>query len=240
MVKYCWATSRRQATPLKQSLENAIAICFDNLDALKDRAVAQEEAFHLINNARNAVNNWYSPDNYRSIAYAFSKSVCRPVLAWGIAVSVEPPAPETRLNALYNYSAQSPTNRIINSYYKRLRPSPRTCTKSRPLPNVSCAVKNSVSIRQGLVDRILAVVAEHFSIRPGDIAGKRRQRHIGQARQTTLLLARRLTNYSLEALGGLVGGRDHTTILHAVRQAEERQQNDRSIEKISKPSPKRF
>jgi chromosomal replication initiator protein len=71
-------------------------------------------------------------------------------------------------------------------------------------------------------DRILQVVAEHYDLRPSDIAGKRRLREVAQARQMTLLLGRRLTAHSLVALGGMVGGRDHSTVLYSIRQAEER------------------
>ena len=61
-------------------------------------------------------------------------------------------------------------------------------------------------------------------MRAGDIAGKRRHHRRGAlARQTALLLGRRLTGHSLEALGGMVGGRDHSTVLYLIRQAEERQ-----------------
>ena len=44
-----------------------------------------------------------------------------------------------------------------------------------------------------------------------------------------MLLARRLTGHSLEALGGMIGGRDHSTVMYLIRQAEERIQNDKQF-----------
>jgi chromosomal replication initiator protein len=69
-------------------------------------------------------------------------------------------------------------------------------------------------------------VAARYGVRPGDITGAGRARQIARARQTALLLGRRLTGHSLVALGGMVGGRDHSTVLYGIRQAEERCEQD--------------
>jgi len=71
-------------------------------------------------------------------------------------------------------------------------------------------------------DRILQAVALRYGVRANEITGAGRQRQVSRARQAALLLGRRLTGHSLDALGGMVGGRDHATVLYSIRQAEER------------------
>ena len=59
---------------------------------------------------------------------------------------------------------------------------------------------------------------------------KRRQRSIALPRQICMYLARQHTRYSLEEIGGYFGGRDHTTVLHAVRTVEKHRKDDVSID----------
>jgi chromosomal replication initiator protein len=81
-------------------------------------------------------------------------------------------------------------------------------------------------------DRILATVADRCQLRPGDLTGKRRDRETSVARGLALLLGRRLTDHSLQALGGMVGGRDHATVLHSLRTTEERIATDPAIRQL--------
>ena len=73
---------------------------------------------------------------------------------------------------------------------------------------------------------ILQEVMERYNVRLADLQGKRRQRSIAFPRQICMYLARELTPLSLEEIGGYFGGRDHTTVLHAVRTI----QNQRSLD----------
>ncbi|MEM1010680.1 MAG: chromosomal replication initiator protein DnaA [Planctomycetota bacterium] len=67
------------------------------------------------------------------------------------------------------------------------------------------------------IDAIMEAVCEYFGVKVGDLQGKRRPRSIVLPRQLSMYLARKNTNFSLEEIGGHFGGRDHTTVLHAVR-----------------------
>jgi chromosomal replication initiator protein len=59
-------------------------------------------------------------------------------------------------------------------------------------------------------------VSQRYAIRPSELQGRRRTNAIAHARQVAMFLARRLTNHSLEDIGGYFGGRDHSTVLHAI------------------------
>ena len=76
---------------------------------------------------------------------------------------------------------------------------------------------------------ITAVVAEHYGVPIRDLMGKRRTKSIVYPRQVCMYLARRLTSYSLEEIGGHFGGRDHTTVMHADRKIRNLMAERRSI-----------
>jgi len=73
---------------------------------------------------------------------------------------------------------------------------------------------------------ILDAVARYYDIKLTDLLGKRRHKSVALPRQVCMWLARRHTRHSLEEIGGYVGGRDHTTVLHAIRQVETKQGAD--------------
>jgi chromosomal replication initiator protein len=73
---------------------------------------------------------------------------------------------------------------------------------------------------------IIAVVTEFYRIRLADLQSKHRQRSITLPRQVCMYLARKLTRHSLEEIGGFFGGRDHTTVMHALRIIEARRASD--------------
>jgi chromosomal replication initiator protein len=72
------------------------------------------------------------------------------------------------------------------------------------------------------VQEIVTAVTEYFGVRTVDLQGRRRQRSIALPRQVCMYLARLHTRLSLEEIGGHFGGRDHTTVMHAVRMIESR------------------
>jgi chromosomal replication initiator protein len=70
------------------------------------------------------------------------------------------------------------------------------------------------------VDEIQKATAEHFGMRQADLLSERRNRAIARPRQAAMWLAKQLTTRSLPDIGRRFGGRDHTTVLHAVRRIE--------------------
>jgi chromosomal replication initiator protein len=71
------------------------------------------------------------------------------------------------------------------------------------------------------IQHILDAVTKYYNVRLSDLQGKRRHKSIAFPRQVCMYLARRHTRFSLEEIGGYFGGRDHTTVLHAVRTVDE-------------------
>jgi chromosomal replication initiator protein len=82
------------------------------------------------------------------------------------------------------------------------------------------------SDRRVTIEEIQKKVAEHFAIRLADMHSPRRARAVARPRQVAMYLAKQLTSRSLPEIGRKFGGRDHTTVMHAVRKIEELRGSD--------------
>ncbi|MBG83474.1 MAG: chromosomal replication initiator protein DnaA [Phycisphaerae bacterium] len=82
---------------------------------------------------------------------------------------------------------------------------------------------------QPSIQSIIDTVTQYYDIKLTDLLSKRRHKSIALPRQVCMWLARRHTRFSLEEIGGYFGGRDHTTVMHAVRQISSKRENDPSL-----------
>ena len=90
-------------------------------------------------------------------------------------------------------------------------------------PHLSC------NERKVTVDMIQKTVAEHYNLKQADLISERRARAVARPRQVAMWLAKQITTRSLPDIGRRFGGRDHTTVLHAVRRIEGLKVEDASI-----------
>jgi len=79
------------------------------------------------------------------------------------------------------------------------------------------------------VERIQRAVCEVFSVTPTDMVSKRRARVIARPRQVAMYLCKKLTKRSLPDIGRRFGGRDHTTVMHAVKRIDQLRSDDASF-----------
>jgi len=90
-------------------------------------------------------------------------------------------------------------------------------------PHLSCTE------RKVTVDQIQKTVAEHYGLKQADLISERRARAVARPRQVAMWLAKQVTVRSLPDIGRRFGGRDHTTVLHAVRRIEALKAEDPQI-----------
>jgi chromosomal replication initiator protein len=83
--------------------------------------------------------------------------------------------------------------------------------------------------RRITIQQIFDVVTRYYNVRLSDLQSKKRHKSIAFPRQVCMFLARRHTRYSLEEIGGYFGGRDHTTVMHAVRTVDSDTREDDQI-----------
>ncbi|VXC37206.1 chromosomal replication initiator protein DnaA [Massilia sp. 9I] len=163
----------------------------------------------------------------------------------GLTVAIEPPELEMRVAILLK-KAQSESVTLSDDVAffvaKHLRSNVRELEgalrkilaysrfhgKDITIDVVKEALKDLLSVqnRQISVENIQKTVADFFNIKVADMYSKRRPANIARPRQIAMYLAKELTQKSLPEIGELFGGRDHTTVLHAVRKiAQDRQKN---------------
>ncbi|KFI05453.1 chromosomal replication initiator protein DnaA [Massilia sp. BSC265] len=163
----------------------------------------------------------------------------------GLTVAIEPPELEMRVAILLK-KAQSENVTLSDDVAffvaKHLRSNVRELEgalrkilaysrfhgKDITIDVVKEALKDLLSVqnRQISVENIQKTVADFFNIKVADMYSKRRPANIARPRQIAMYLAKELTQKSLPEIGELFGGRDHTTVLHAVRKiAQDRQKN---------------
>ena len=85
------------------------------------------------------------------------------------------------------------------------------------------------SDRRTTIDQIQKKVAEHFNVKISDMHSARRSRTIARPRQIAMFLSKNLTTRSLPEIGRKFGGRDHTTVIHAIKKVKELVKIDSSL-----------
>lgn len=89
-------------------------------------------------------------------------------------------------------------------------------------------LRDQFSVNNNLVtiENIQKTVADYYNIKVAEMHSKRRPANIARPRQIAMYLTKELTQHSLPEIGANFGGRDHTTVMHAVRKiSQERQGN---------------
>ena len=85
------------------------------------------------------------------------------------------------------------------------------------------------SERKVTIEEIIRKVSEHYNLRMSDLVSARRARAVARPRQIAMFLSKNLTSKSLPEIGRRFGGRDHTTVIHAIRKIEELKMTDVQI-----------
>ncbi|SNS14909.1 chromosomal replication initiator protein [Noviherbaspirillum humi] len=163
----------------------------------------------------------------------------------GLTVAVEPPELEMRVAILLKKAAQESVTlsddvaffvakhlrsnvRELEGALRKILAYSRFHGKDITIDVVKEALKDLLSVqnRQISVENIQKTVADFFNIKVADMYSKKRPANIARPRQIAMYLAKELTQKSLPEIGELFGGRDHTTVLHAVRKiAADRSKN---------------
>ncbi|MDP2417683.1 MAG: chromosomal replication initiator protein DnaA [Hydrogenophaga sp.] len=163
----------------------------------------------------------------------------------GLTVAIEPPELEMRVAILINKAAVEhavmpeevaffvaknvrSNVRELEGALRKILAYSRFNQKEISIQLAREALKDLLSIqnRQISVENIQKTVADYYKIKVADMYSKKRPASIARPRQIAMFLAKELTQKSLPEIGELFGGRDHTTVLHAVRKiGAERQQN---------------
>lgn len=237
MVK---ALQRNLMNEFKRFYRSVDALLIDDIQFFAGKDRSQEEFFHTFNalfeGERQIV---LSCDSYPKEIKGLEDRL-KSRFGWGLSVAVEPPELETRVAILMSKAELSRVNlphevaffiakriqsnvRELEGALKRVIANAHFTGQPITLDFAREALKDLLAIQAKLVsiDNIQKTVAEYYKVKVADLLSKRRSRFLARARQIAMALAKELTNHSLPEIGEAFGGRDHTTVLHAVRKVKE-------------------
>lgn len=177
------------------------------------------------------------PRNLKTRAQPFPMRLVSRLSA-GLVVAIEPLQAASRLVLLEEWAQRRQfaidpailrwladslpgSGRILEGAMHQLEALATHQRKAPDLAQVEKHFRTQAEAHEPTVDRIVELVSGYFRLEPGALRSRRRVRNIVLPRQVSMYLARKLTALSLEEIGRLFGGRDHTTVLHACRKVEE-------------------
>jgi chromosomal replication initiator protein len=251
MVEFLAALRAKDTIAFKQRLRSVDLLMIDDVQFIAGKESTQEEFFHTMNEIISAgkrlvITADRSPQNLEGIQ---ERILSR--MAWGLVADINPADYELRLNILHAKLAgmtqniavpdevieflarkitanvrelEGALNRVIA--YAALVGKPVTLDFTREtLADLLRAHEKKLTI-----DEIQRKVAEHYRLKMTDLLSARRAREVARPRQVAMYLAKKLTPRSLPEIGRRFGGRDHTTVMHAVKRIEELRVTDREID----------
>jgi chromosomal replication initiator protein len=225
-------------------------LVIDDIHFLAGRDRTQEEFFHTFNtlyqNHKQIILSCDCPPS--EIPELEERLVSR--FNWGLVARIEKPCYETRLAILQKKARmrgltlpEDVVCYVAGKVENNTRELEGAITKIQgmgllnngviDLDLAKAALGDSATPEQKriTIQQIFDAVTKYYNVRLSDLQSKKRHKSIAFPRQVCMFLARRHTRYSLEEIGGYFGGRDHTTVLHAVRTVTSDMKEDPEVNK---------
>ena len=242
------AIQRKTSEDLKQYYQSLDLLLIDDIQFLSGKPRTQEEFFYTFDAlyaARKQI--IITCDTYpKEISGLEERLISR--FDSGLIVAIEPPELEMRVAILLKKAEQQGAllpEDVAFFIAKHLRSNVRELEgallrvvafagfRDKPI-SLDLAKEGledllALNRRQVSVEFIQKTVADFFKIKVADMYAKRRHAHIVLPRQIAMYLAKELTQKSLPEIGEAFGGRDHTTVLHAMRKIAEQRQHDADL-----------
>ena len=250
MVEFVRALRENDTIGFKGRLRSADLLLIDDVQFIAGKDSTQEEFFHTMNEIitagrRLVITSDRAPQDLDGIA---PRILSR--LSWGLVADINPAEYELRLNILTAKLVALPgvsmTQPVIEFLARRLTNSIRELEgalnriaayammtgRTIDLPFVEEVLANVLRANQRRIsiDEIQTQVAEHYRIRKAEMTSARRAREVARPRQVAMYLSKQLTPKSLPDIGRRFGGRDHTTVIHAVKQIEKLRAADAELD----------
>ena len=232
----------------KKRYREVDVLLIDDIQFMEGKEGLQEEFFHTFNSLHGANKQIVISSDRMPDAIPTLEDRLRGRFRWGLITDIQPPDMETRLAILRNKAERERTS-VSNEVLEFI--ASKVTTNIRELEGALIRVAAYASLNKTQVDvdmaqtlltdllnraapkprsdeQLLAEIAEYLGFEVEALRGKSRQRPLVAARQTAMYVFRELTDLSYPAIARLFGGRDHTTVIHAVdktqRMMKERKQ----------------
>lgn len=253
MYRFVQALRDKSTMDFKQLFRSVDVLMVDDVQFIAGKDSTQDEFFHtfnaLVDQGRQII---ISADRSPSDIEDLDDRI-KSRLQWGLVVDLHPTDYELRLGILQQkvdqHRVQYPDLEIADGVIEYL--AHKISTNVRVLEGAltrlfafGSLVGREITLdltqdcladilrasdRKVTIDEIMRRVSEHYNIRMSDMLSPKRTRTVARPRQVAMYLAKNLTARSLPEIGRRFGGRDHTTVLHAVRKIEELKAIDNQI-----------
>lgn len=240
MYQFVRALRFKDTVAFKEQFRAVDVLMIDDVQFISGKETTQEEFFHTFNalvdkNHQVIVSADKSPSDLENMEERLKSR-----LGWGLVADIHPTTYELRLGILQAKASlvdiKVPKEVLeflafkISSNIRELEGALNRILAHANLVGRSISLDMTQEVLRDLlrsneqrltIEEIQKRVAEYFNIKMSDMVSNRRMQNIARPRQAAMYLAKILTTKSLPEIGRKFGGRDHTTILHAVRKIEE-------------------
>ena len=249
MFDFVSAMRGRDTFAFKQRLRGCDLLLVDDLQFIAGKDATQEEFFHTINEIMAAGKRLVICADRcpQALDGVEARIVSR--MAMGLVADIKPPELALRRAILTRKAAELPVkvpDEVLDLLAARIHQNIRELegalnrvaaygqlTGERIDLDFATATLGDMlrgAQRRVTIDEIQKLVSRHFELKPLDLVSARRARAVARPRQIAMYLAKRLTTRSLPEIGRKFGGRDHSTVIHAVRRIEELRDVDRDVD----------
>jgi chromosomal replication initiator protein len=248
MYQFIRALRYKSTMDFKEEFRSVDMLMIDDLQFISGKDSTQEEFFHTFNalvdqNRQIVISADKSPSDLEGL-----EERVRSRLGWGLVADLLPTTYELRLGILeakadqngvavprkvMEFLAHKITSNIreLEGALNRIIANMRLVGRPITLESAQEELRDLLRSHEKRVsiDDIQRRVAEHYNIRLSEMTSDRRARAVARPRQVAMYLAKQLTTRSLPEIGRKFGGRDHTTVIHAIRKVEELRSVDQGL-----------
>ena len=248
MYQFVKALRSDSTMMFKEKFRSVDVLMIDDIQFIAGKEATQEEFFHTFNalvdqNKQIIISADKAPSDLSGLDERL-----RSRLAWGLVADIHPTTYDLRLGILQTKRAQLgadvPDSVLeflalkVTSNIRELEGALNRIVAHADVTKAEVTLESTQEVLQDLlrahdrritIDEIQRKVAEHYNLRMADMHSARRARNVARPRQVAMYLAKQLTARSLPEIGRKFGGRDHTTVMHAVRKVEELIEEDAQI-----------
>ncbi|HEV2567577.1 chromosomal replication initiator protein DnaA [Sphingomonas sp.] len=250
MVEFVSAMRDKDTLTFKSRLRSADLLMIDDVQFISGKGSTQEEFLHTLNELTGAGKKVVISADRAPQALDGVESRILSRLASGLVVDIKPATFALRLKIVKAKLATMADVQMPEAVAELL--AARIQTSVRELEGAlnrltAYALLNdraidlafaqevlgemlNASTRRITIDEIQRAVSAHYGMRQAEMVSARRARAVARPRQIAMYLAKRLTPRSLPEIGRRFGGRDHTTVIHAVKQIERLRGEDADLD----------
>lgn len=250
MTQFFEAVQNGTMSDFRHKFRDLDVLVIDDIHFLAKKESSQEEFFHTFNALYQAGKQIVLSSDAapQDIPHLEARLVSR--FKQGMVAEVQPPVFETRIaiirrktslrgiefpdDVIQHVASRIDTNiRELEGAITRLQMQSQLDGRAPDLA-MAKAVFGEPAPRSAspepTIHVVIKVVTDFYGVRLTDLQSKRRHRSVTTPRQVCMYLARRHTRHSLEEIGGHFGGRDHTTVMHAIETVEARRKTSQDFD----------